>query len=108
NQYWVDVNVTDMGTANTVDIEEGSLIYATANGVGTYTVGPFTNGSTHQLILAPDDGFDGYCSLTSDPLTYNCPVLANDNCDGASTLPVNPDTAWTSFVHDSTTGAVAS
>lgn len=77
SQFSVTVNLTSMGSATSVSIQEGSTVYATATAAGTYSAGPFADQSTHTLTLAHNT--DALCNVTSDPLISICA----DNCSWA-------------------------
>lgn len=75
-QYYVEVVVSDMGDAITVDIEnDAGAAYFPGVGLGTYSVGPFPNLQAVQIYLRHSE--DVLCSVLS-PLLINspCPVVS--------------------------------
>jgi len=85
SQYYVDVNVTSLGTSTTTTISNGTQSFP-VTAVGVAHVGPFASGSTNTLTLVNSDAL---CSTVIGTFSYTCPPL-NDNCSGAFALTVNP------------------
>lgn len=84
NQFSVSVNVTNLGSATSLSITDGTNTYGTAiTATGTYTAGPFTSGTTQNLTLVHN--IDSGCNLDADPISYLCPA-ANNECNVAQTL----------------------
>lgn len=96
-QYFVDVNVTDLGSSNLLGIVNNqNADVVTANAVGVYQAGPFVSGQPVIITLANDQ--DDLCNVSSD-------VLVNDLCSqpivcGAPAVQTtycyvaNDNTAW--------------
>jgi hypothetical protein len=73
--YYIDVDVTDLGDAVTVDIEnDGGAPATTGVGVGTYETGPYANLQAVQIFVRHSE--DVLCSVQS-PVIVNspCPVV---------------------------------
>ena len=75
-QFFVDVDVTAVGDA--LEISNGTDTWA-ITGTGIVTVGPFTDGSSQDLVIVHSDTT---CDLALGNFTYTCPP-ANDLCDDA-------------------------
>ncbi|OUS01471.1 hypothetical protein A9Q86_06730 [Flavobacteriales bacterium 33_180_T64] len=97
-QFFVDVNLTDLGSATSITItdDQGSTAQNTT-ATGLFSFGPFTNGTPVVITVANDD--DTNCTLTSPSLTQDQCVLNLVDC----TQPPlqfnycydnNDDTAW--------------
>lgn len=72
NQFSIDVNITNLGTATSLNITDGATTLQTVTATGNVTVGPFTNGTNVTLTLV--DANNQYCATTSAALTSACPV----------------------------------
>ncbi|TVR78766.1 MAG: T9SS C-terminal target domain-containing protein [Chitinophagaceae bacterium] len=68
--FFVEVNITDLGTASSVDIVSGQQVLETSATTGLYTVGPFSNNDNVFITLVHDT--DTACNITSASLTENC------------------------------------
>ena len=94
----LSVNVTSMGSATGYTITNNINASTVAvTGVGTYSVGPFANGS--NVILTLVHNADISCNATLPAATFLCPP-ANDDCanaiaitPGATCVPVAGTTA---------------
>ncbi|WP_353779210.1 hypothetical protein, partial [Winogradskyella sp. 3972H.M.0a.05] len=97
-QFFVDVELTDLGSATSITItdDQGSTPQ-TVNATGTYSFGPFANGTNVVTTVTNDD--DGNCVINSSPLTQDQCVLNLVDC----TQPPlqlnycygnNDDTSW--------------
>lgn len=96
-QYFVDVNVTDLGSSTLLGIvNDQNADVVTANAVGVYQVGPFVSGEPVIITLVNDQ--DDLCNVSSE-------VLVNDLCSqpivcGAAPVQTtycyvgNDNTAW--------------
>ncbi|WP_397362510.1 T9SS type A sorting domain-containing protein [Olleya sp. R77988] len=84
NQFSIDVEVTDMGSASTINItdDKGSTLQ-TATSVGTITFGPYQFGE--EVTIDTVNADDSTCFSTSSPLTFNC-APENDNCSTATVV----------------------
>ena len=74
--YFVNVNITQMGTDPAIDITNtGGAAVVTATSPGTYTVGPFTPASDVQVTLEND--LNPLCNVNSGTLTsLPCPIIS--------------------------------
>ena len=66
-QFFVDVNITDMGSAGSLTIVDNQGNSSSATGTGTIQLGPYTNNTDVQITTSNDD--DANCSSNSGPLT---------------------------------------
>ena len=91
NQFYVNVNVTDIGFASGVDIynDTDQTGYETNVGVGQYTVGPFISGQSVTIGVSSTN--DANCFATN---TING-IPCNDECSGATQMSVNFDNSCT-------------
>lgn len=105
NQFSVNVNITNMGSAASIAIKEGATTFTTATATGTYSAGPFASGSSHVLTL--EHNANTLCNVTSPAQAYYCPP-ANDECATAIPVPVNTGTTCTSVISGTVAGATAS
>lgn len=104
NQFSVEVNITNMGSASSIAIKEGNTLFATAAATGTYVAGPFASTTSHTLTLVHNDTV---CNLTSPVQTYNCPP-PNDEAANAIGLTVNANYLCGSVTNSSTVLATQS
>ena len=97
-QFFVDVDLTDLGSATSITIsdDQGSADQTTGV-IGLFSFGPFANGTPVVITIANDD--DANCTLVSPSLTQDQCVLNQVDC----TQPPlqfnycydnNDDTAW--------------
>jgi len=88
NQFTIDVDVTDMGSATTLTLSndyDANTVNVT--GTGIWTAGPFPLGTNVVVTLEHDT--DAACNIFSGTLTDTCPP-DNDDCANAidaSALP---------------------
>ncbi|WKZ64869.1 MAG: T9SS type A sorting domain-containing protein [Flavobacteriales bacterium] len=89
NEFFIDVNVTDLGTSSDLDITTDFVGDAepTSVGLGVTQIGPYPSGTTVVVTLVHDNG--GICNLTLTGLSYNCPP-ANDACANAINVSSYP------------------
>ena len=66
-QFFVDVNVTDLGSAGSLTISDNQGNSSSATATGTIQFGPYANNTDVQFTTSNDD--DANCSSTSGPLT---------------------------------------
>ena len=66
-QFFLDVNVTDLGSASSLTISDNQGNNSNVNNAGTFQFGPYTNNTDVQFTATNDD--DVNCSLTSGSLT---------------------------------------
>jgi len=80
-QYSVDVDITVMGSDPVIDITNNSGVAPVpASAVGTYTVGPFTAGSSTTITLVNDA--NSLCNIHSGVLTNPlCPTILQCGAD---------------------------
>ncbi|AWI26961.1 T9SS type A sorting domain-containing protein [Flavobacterium pallidum] len=88
-QFLVDVNVTDMGSASSLTISDNQgSAPQTANAAGTYTFGPFANGTSAIFTVQNDQ--NAACVLTSAAqIQVACPP-SNDDCSNAIAITSLP------------------
>lgn len=74
-QYSVAVNLTSLGSASSMQItNNGGAAPVTANGPGTYTVGPFTSGTPVQITV--ENAANSLCNIYSGTLVNPlCPTI---------------------------------
>lgn len=72
----VVVDVTAMGSDPSIDITNtGGAPVVTATATGSYTVGPFAQGTTVTVVL--ENELNSLCNVSSGPLTnYPCPIIS--------------------------------
>ncbi len=102
-QFFVDVNITDLGTATSITVsdDQGSAVQnVTATGIVTF--GPFANATPVIFTIANDQ--DGTCVLTSTAQTQVACPPANDLCENATPMLITADFATSSIIIN-TTGA---
>lgn len=75
-QFQVNVTIFSMGSATSVPItNDGGAPVITANGMGSYTVGPFPNGT--PVTVKAENPDNAYCSSVSTLLVNGaCPVVS--------------------------------
>ena len=74
-QYSIAVNITSLGSASSMEITNtGGASTVTANAPGTYTVGPFTSGSSNAVTVV--NASNSLCNITSGNLVNPlCPTF---------------------------------
>lgn len=86
-QYSVQVSITALGTADQVVIlNDGGVPSLSVTTAGTYTIGPFLNGSS---VIVELEGASELCSINSNTLTDGCGVGIEEVAP--SRLRVYPD-----------------
>jgi len=84
NQFFVDVNVTSMGSATTLNISDNQGNTATATALGVVRVGPYANSTS--VLVTVTNSTNTLCTTTSTARTQTvCPPI-NDTCAGAIDL----------------------
>lgn len=68
--YSVNVLVSNLGSASNVTISNNGTISQTVSSTGTYTFGPFANGTSSQFVVA--NASNANCSTSSSTLTSGC------------------------------------
>jgi hypothetical protein len=95
-QYFIDVNVTTLGTDPEVEITNTSGLASTfITAPGTYQIGPFVSGTQTQLTLVNDA--NSLCNLSSAVLVNPiCPLLLCGSTPLVETYCYtnNEDRAW--------------
>lgn len=88
-QFNVNVNITNMGTAvsYTISDDQGSQTQQ-ATATGTFTFGPYANGTPVIYTVANND--DDTCVLTSTAQTQTACPPANDTCQTATVITSFP------------------
>ena len=66
-QFFVDVNVTDLGSAGSLTISDNQGNSSSATATGIIQFGPYANNTNVQITTSNDD--DANCSSSSGPLT---------------------------------------
>lgn len=99
DQFYVDVNLTDMGTAESITISDNQgNAQQNLTGTGTYQFGPYPNNTSVIYTVANDQ--DATCVLTSAAQTQNnCPVDCAQatviaNCGDLTELSITGNGAW--------------
>lgn len=88
-QYYVDVDITRMGSAETLTIADDQMSATQqVDTLGIATFGPYPNGTPVNFTVTNDQ--DDYCVITGATEFY-----CNDFCYAAESLVVNPDLTCT-------------
>ena len=66
-QFFVDVNVTDLGSAGSLTISDNQGNSSNTSSTGTIQLGPYANNTDVQITTSNDD--DANCTSSSGPLT---------------------------------------
>ncbi len=66
-QFFVDINVTDLGSAGSLTISDNQGNTSSTSNTGTIQFGPYANNTDVQITVSNDD--DANCSSSSGPLT---------------------------------------
>src|SRR5690606_30045095 len=91
------VDITDMGTATSLSVEDDQGNPAQiANGVTTLTFGPYANGTDVVITATPDDNSN--CVVTSATQTQMACPPANDEC--ANAIMLTPGVDYMSYSVD--------
>lgn len=103
-EYSVTIDITSFGSSESVIVsdDQGSA-EQTLSEPGTLTFGPYTEGNTVEFSFVTDDE---NCNDSTSVLFF-CPA-ANDECENAIEVPVNPDYSCDLIVSGTTLGATAS
>ena len=77
DQYTVQVDITALGTATTVDISDSQAVDSESGvGIGSYIMGPYTEGTS--VVISVEDAASSSCTISSSTLTDACPACAAD------------------------------
>lgn len=90
DQFFIDVNITDLGSALTLDLTDNQgneILGITETGVQQF--GPFPNGTNVQVTVANVD--DSNCIIVSNNLSQVACPPDNNSCDTADVATVNPE-----------------
>ncbi|APY08350.1 hypothetical protein BWZ20_08585 [Winogradskyella sp. J14-2] len=88
NQFFIDVNITNMGDATSLEISNNfdtGTVQALATGV--FQVGPFPFGSAANIFVMNEQ--DNNCTISSDTFELLACPPDNDNCTDATIALVN-------------------
>ena len=101
NQFFLDVNVTSLGTSTDVDITTDFLgdTEPTSVGLGVTQIGPYPSGTSVIVTLVHDGG--GSCNQVLSSISYTCPPV-NDDCANALPLSCNSTVTGTTVGATST------
>lgn len=83
NTYSLEVEITDLGTAAGVDINDGTTVYETNVGLGTYIIDGFLNNSTIYVIDNAGATCQFFESFTECDICVDEPSLPEDECINA-------------------------
>ncbi|MEZ4758143.1 MAG: proprotein convertase P-domain-containing protein, partial [Flavobacteriales bacterium] len=100
DQFFIDVDVTGLGTSSTVDITTDFLgdTEPTGVGLGITQIGPYPSGSTVVVTLVHDS--DPSCDAVLSAVNFSCPP-PNDLCGGAIAISCNSITAGSTIFANS-------
>ena len=87
NTFSVTVNVTAVHSAGVSIVATPGGTLQSNIGTGSYTVGPFANGTPVALKLSAPDA----CDLSIGSFVNNMDCIVNGQCYGATALPQIPD-----------------
>ena len=77
-QFFVDVNVTDLGSAGSLTISDNQGNSSSATATGTIQFGPYINNTNVQITTSNDD--DANCSSSSGPLSQEYCAITLVDC----------------------------
>lgn len=80
-EFFIDVDVTALGTATSVNISDDGGVVETAVGIGTYAIGPYSIGNFVNITV--EDAAGDTCNATDSITTPTACPPANDECSGA-------------------------
>jgi hypothetical protein len=106
----VTVDITDIGTAVSIDITDDQGTSAlTVTATGMYNFGSYAPGTSVVVSLIFSDGnaANPICDLVLPTVDLACPP-PNDDCDDAIMLTVNPDFSCAAVTPSTIEGATAS
>lgn len=88
DQFFVDINVTDLGDATSLEITDNQDEFTeNVTETGVVTFGPYPNGTDVQITIENED--DQNCIIGSQSLTQDACPPANSSCDDAEIAVVN-------------------
>ena len=92
----VEVNITDLGDATTVDISDGTTVLAAGVGLGVTSVGPFPSDIPVDITIVHDT--DNVCDTTAIGLVFSCPLTCGsvfyDTGGPTGTYAANESETW--------------
>ncbi len=80
SQFSIDVDVTDLGTATSVTITDGTTTLTNISATGVQSFGPYPVGTPISIDVNNEQ--DASCFVTSGSLVDACPAV-NDDCANA-------------------------
>lgn len=106
-QFDITVDLTDLGSASSVDIlnNGGAPAVTNVTAPGMFTIGSFNNGDLIEVTVVHND--DSECTVLGFVSVDDCPP-ANDECIDAVTLTESPTSACANLEMGTTLGATAS
>lgn len=96
NTFTLNVNVTNLGSAPSIDLttNPGGVIHQDNVGTGVYNLGPFPLASSQTLVVVHNS--DPTCNLSFGPYS-GAGLICNDNCAGAIPLACNSSVSATTI-----------
>ncbi len=82
--FFIEIEVTDTGSGNTVSITDDQGGSTPTVGVGTQQMGPYSNGTNVIVTVTNDDNVA--CALASETLTKEACPPTNDDCGTATAI----------------------
>jgi len=79
-QFSIDVDVTNIGSATSLAISDGTTNLTGISATGVQTFGPYADGASATISITNEQ--DAGCSISSGALDYVCPPT-NDDCVNA-------------------------
>ncbi|WP_304144663.1 T9SS type A sorting domain-containing protein [Mesoflavibacter zeaxanthinifaciens] len=83
SQFFIDVDVTDLGNGTPV-IDDGTNTYP-VSAIGVVQVGPYASGSSVTLVIT--HGTDSSCDISLGTVSYTCPP-SNDDIANATAITI--------------------
>ena len=104
-QFFIDIDVTDLGSASSLTVSDNQGNSSNVNSIGTTQLGPYANNTEVQITVSNDD--DTNCSVTSNALTQD---YCSTTLVGCNTGPVSSSYCYgngdtTQFEYVSSDGA---
>ena len=105
DQFFIDVNVVDLGSAVTLDINDGTTTVSTTT-TGVVQIGPYPVNTDVTVVVSNQD--DSNCITTSSVLNIPACPPANDDCENAIVALANADSNCTNITSGTIYGATQS
>lgn len=105
NQFKIDVNITNLGTATTLTVTDGTTPQV-VSAIGTIQFGPYPNGTPKTITITNNQ--DTTCTTSSLPLNQLACPGPNNECSGALPLVVNSNLSCTNVTAGTVIGATGS